>query len=234
MRCKLWICVAANIKDDWVRRFCRIPLTFHKITCFNISSVHQLSGSQDQDALRYTSGWDRVSRSTLAPFQQWDDLSCNHQRHVTHPFFCRTRDEANCWPYHCRAGSRVEGGGEIERKLVLKEGWKPSGGLIEVTWGWTGKGWCGRSGGGGGQRWRRRGWFYQSLKQALAAALPGSDARTGCSSGSSTGLQETAINRPPSANASWFLSWMLRHSHTSDYSTPFTPPKLMKMKGCKE
>lgn len=217
MRRKLWICVAANVKDGWVRRFCRIPITFHNITCFNTSFVHRLSGSQAQDALRYTSGWDR-----------------NHQRHVTHPFFCRTRDEANCWLSHSRAWARVVGGGETERTLALKEGWKPSGGLIEAKWGWTGEGRCGRSGGGGGQSWRRWGWFYKSLKQALAAALPGSDAWTGCSSGSSTGLQETAINRPPSANASRFLSWSLRHSHTSHYSAPFRPKKLMKTKNCKE
>lgn len=120
------------------------------------------------------------------------------------------------------------GGGEIERKLVLKEGWKPwrpdrgevrveGKRLVWAVW-W---------------RWRSE-VTALSLKQALAAALPGSDAWTGCSSSSSTALQETAINRPPSPKASRFRSWILRHSHTSHYSTSFIPMKLLTMKNRKE
>lgn len=46
----------------------------------------------------------------------------------------------------------------------------------------------------------------KSLKQALAAALPCCWTLIGCSSGSTAGLQETVISRPPSGSTSWVLS----------------------------
>lgn len=140
MRYKLWICVAANVWDDRVRRFCRIPLTSHNTTCFNISSVHQLAGPLEQDALSYTSGGDCVfpgaawpSSSSGTAFPEtiagtWHTLSS-----VLH-VMRQTADRIT------RGGAEVWGGGMED---LWKAWWE-----VKWGWGWTGRGWCGWSGGG--------------------------------------------------------------------------------------
>lgn len=180
--------------------------------------------------------WDQCLGAPSTSSNSSTHITENHHRHISHPFFWHTHDEAICCLYHSKTVVYVVGGGTgwrwHEGGLGKAHGADqtvhvlPGGGGDRRTLkvgrrevGVDGIGWCcGQEGclevvdlgcfSIRGQRWWRWGWFFKSLKQALAAALPRSGTSIGYRPGSNAGIQETAISRLLSGSTSWVLSWI--------------------------